>query len=109
MYLIGDVENKNVIILDDIADTCNTVVEASYVLKKKGARKITAAAIHAIFSDDAIDKLKDSPISQFIFTSTISNSKTMAESKLIGSESKFFRVDISEFMGYCIQKLSNQN
>lgn len=109
MRLIGNVENKSVIILDDIADTCTTIVEASHVLRKMGARTIIAAAIHAIFSDDAIDKLKESAISQFIFTSTISNSNTMKKINFLESQLKFIRVDISEFLGYCIQKLSNQN
>lgn len=109
MNLIGNVENKCVIILDDIADTCTTIVEASHVLKKKGARKIIVAAIHAIFSDDAIDKLKESEITHFIFTSTISNSKIIKKLKLLESESKIVQVDISQFMGYCIKKLSIQN
>lgn len=105
MYLIGNVENKDVIILDDIADTCNTIIEAAQILKKNGAKTITGAAVHAIFSNNAIENLTKSSINNLIFTNTISSLKDLS---IHSSNLKFYQVDISKFLGECIRKLSQR-
>lgn len=69
--IIGDVKGKTAILIDDIIDTAGSVVEASNLLKKYGARDVHAFATHPIFSGNAIDKLKNSVISEIIVTNTI--------------------------------------
>ncbi len=69
--IIGDVEGKKVIIVDDIIDTAGTVVAASNLLMSKGAKEVIIAATHGLLSGHAIDRLKNSAISEVIITNTI--------------------------------------
>jgi len=71
MTVIGDVEGKNVLIVDDMIDTAGTLCKAAEVLRKKGALKIWAAATHGLFSKDALDKLRDSCLDKVIVTDSI--------------------------------------
>jgi ribose-phosphate pyrophosphokinase len=69
--VIGDIEGKNAIIIDDIIDTAGTIVAAAKMLKEKGAKSIMAACSHPVFSGPAIERLKNSDIEKVIVTNTI--------------------------------------
>ncbi|MCS7258551.1 MAG: ribose-phosphate pyrophosphokinase [candidate division WOR-3 bacterium] len=69
--VVGDVENKNALILDDIIDTGNTLLAAVDALKQRGARNIIACATHAVFSKNCFEKLDASEISEIVITDTI--------------------------------------
>ena len=69
--LIGDVEGKDVIIVDDLIDTAGSIMEAVHLVKQKGARDIYLSFAHAILSDPAVDRLKDLPIKEIVFTDTL--------------------------------------
>jgi len=71
MNVIGDVENKNVIIIDDIIDTGGTLVKVAEILVKKGARKVTACCTHALFSDPAAERIANSPVDEVVVTNSI--------------------------------------
>lgn len=71
MNVIGDVESKDTIILDDMIDTGGTTIQAASALKDKGARRVVAACTHAVLSDSAVDKVNDSVIEELIVTNTI--------------------------------------
>ena len=71
MNVIGKVEGKNVILLDDIIDTAGTITAAAEVLKKKGAKDVYACGTHALFSGPAVERLKNAPITKIIVTNTI--------------------------------------
>ncbi len=71
MEIIGRVEGKVVILIDDIIDTAGTVVKAAEALFERGAKKIYAAATHAVLSGPAIERLKNSPIEEVVLTDTI--------------------------------------
>lgn len=71
MNVIGDVEHKDTIILDDMIDTGGTTIQAASALKDKGARRVVAACTHAVLSDSAVDKVNDSVIEELIVTNTI--------------------------------------
>src|SRR3989338_3040392 len=58
--IIGDVKGKNVLIVDDMIDTAGTLCNAAELLIEKGARSVSAAATHGIFSKNALDKIEDS-------------------------------------------------
>lgn len=71
MDLIGEVQNKSVILVDDIIDTAGTLCNAAKLIKERGAKRIIAAASHGIFSQDALQKIEDSPIEQILVTDSI--------------------------------------
>jgi len=72
MLLIGDVKGKNVIIVDDLADTCNTICRASDLMMEKGALSVRAAITHPVMSGDAYNNIENSKITELIVTDTIS-------------------------------------
>jgi len=74
-HLIGDLERKDVLIIDDMIDTAGTTVSAAQAAMDKGAKSVTAAATHGVLSDPAIDRLKEAPIKELIITDTISVKK----------------------------------
>ncbi len=71
MNVIGDVKDKDTIILDDMIDTGGTTIQAATALKDKGAKKVIAACTHAVLSGNAVEKLNDSVIEELIVTNTI--------------------------------------
>ena len=74
-HLIGDLEGKDVLIIDDMIDTAGTTVSAAQAAMDKGAKSVIAAATHGVLSDPAIDRLKEAPIKELIITDTISVKK----------------------------------
>ncbi len=70
-FVIGDVKDKNVIIVDDIISTGGSVAAAATLLKEKGARKVFVMATHAVFCGRAVEKLRDAPLTEIIVTDTI--------------------------------------
>lgn len=77
MNIIGEVEGKNCIIVDDIIDTAGTVIAASTALKKAGAKQIYVVCTHGVLSGDACDRIYNSDIDKLIIT----NSIKLADSK----------------------------
>ncbi len=70
-HIIGDVEGKNVLMVDDMITTAGTVVEACKVLKAHGVNEIYVAATHAVFAPPAMERLADAPITKIAVTDTI--------------------------------------
>jgi ribose-phosphate pyrophosphokinase len=71
MTLIGDVENKDVIIVDDIIDTGGTIAKAANLMKSKGARSVRACATHAVLSGSAIERMEACALDEILLTDTI--------------------------------------
>lgn len=71
MNVIGDIDGKNVIIVDDIIDTAGTITKAAGALKEFGAKKVYACATHGVLSGPAIERIDKSEIEKFIITDTI--------------------------------------
>lgn len=69
--MIGNVEDKDVLLVDDLVDTAGTLVNAANYLKKHGAKRIIAAATHGLFSGNAIEKITDSAIEKVIVTDSL--------------------------------------
>ncbi len=74
-HMIGDLEGKDVLIIDDMIDTAGTTVSAAQAAMDKGAKSVIAVATHGVLSDPAIDRLKEAPIKELIITDTISVKK----------------------------------
>ncbi len=71
LTVIGDVQGKNVFLVDDEVDTAGTLVEAAHLLKRSGARQVFTACTHATLSPPAVERLQDAPIEEFICTDTV--------------------------------------
>ena len=71
MNLIGEVQDKEVVVLDDIIDTAGTLSEAAQVIIDNGARNIHACCTHAVLSGPAISRVTDSKLGHLVVTDTI--------------------------------------
>ena len=71
MILIGDVKDRDVILIDDIIDTAGTITRAGQLLKDNGARSVRAFATHPIFSGSAMEKIDNSVFDEVVVTDTI--------------------------------------
>jgi ribose-phosphate pyrophosphokinase len=69
--LVGNVRGRTCVLVDDLIDTAGTIVQAAEALKENGAAEVIAAATHAVLSGPAVDRLKNSPISELIVTNTL--------------------------------------
>jgi len=91
MYLIGDVNGADAIIVDDICDTAGTLVKAAQLLKDHGANRVFAVIPHGVFSGNALDKIRNSVICEMVIADTIplreqapSNLTILSVSALLG-------------------------
>ena len=71
MTAIGDVEGKNVVIIDDMIDTAGTITKAADMLKAKGALSVRAIATHAVLSGPAYERIENSKLEEVLFTDSI--------------------------------------
>jgi ribose-phosphate pyrophosphokinase len=71
MNIIGEVEGRTAILLDDMVDTAGTLAQSADALRKKGARHVYACATHGVLSGPAIDRLEKSEIEELVITNTI--------------------------------------
>jgi len=71
LTVIGDVQDKNAILVDDEVDTAGTLTEAVYLLKRSGARAVFTVCTHAVLSHPAAERLREAPIEEFICTDTV--------------------------------------
>lgn len=83
MHIIGDVKDRDCIIVDDIVDTANTLCRAVEALKDHGASKVVAYITHPVFSGDAIKNIDHSLLDGIVVTDTIPLQKNAAQSKRI--------------------------
>jgi len=85
VIIIGEVKNKQILIVDDIVDTAGTAINAAEKVMANGALSVILVGTHAVLSGNAINLLKKSPIKRFIFTDTIANSKidTLSNTKIV--------------------------
>ena len=71
MHVIGEIEGRNCVIMDDMIDTAGTLVKAAEVLKERGARSVYAYCTHPVFSGPAIERISASQIDEVVITNTI--------------------------------------
>ena len=88
MNILGDVKDKNCIIIDDMIDTAGTICKAADAIMEAGAKSVRCAAVHAVLSGPAVNRLKESAFKEIIITDTypvvgIHNFKTISVSNLI--------------------------
>jgi ribose-phosphate pyrophosphokinase len=71
MHVIGEIDGRNCVIMDDMIDTAGTLVKAAEVLKERGARTVYAYCTHAVFSGPAIERIARSQLDEVVITNTI--------------------------------------
>jgi ribose-phosphate pyrophosphokinase len=96
MAVIGDVNDKVAVILDDMVDTAGTLTEAAAALKQEGAREIHACCAHAVFSGPAIERISDSELKSMVVTDTIPLTEKAAACR------KIVVISIAELVGEAI-------
>ncbi|MFH1305691.1 MAG: ribose-phosphate pyrophosphokinase [Candidatus Omnitrophota bacterium] len=101
MHIMGNVEGKNVILVDDIVATAGSLVEAAAALKKHGARDIYAAITHPVLCGPAIERIKKSEIKELVVTDTI----PMDSKKQIKS---ITQLSVASLLGEAIRRIHNE-
>ena len=89
MTIIGEVEGKDVIIVDDMVDTAGTICKAAQLMIDNGARSVRALASHAIMSDPASERVQKSPLTEMIFTNSIPFNKDCPKAHIISIAKMF--------------------
>ncbi len=82
MHLIGDVRGRDCLIIDDMIDTAGTLVQAADALKREGARRILACAVHPVLSGPALARIEGAPLEQVIVTNSIPLGKDKQHPKI---------------------------
>ena len=101
MRIIGNVQNKECLIVDDIIDSGGTIVNAVDALIREGAKSVYVFVTHAVLSGEAINKIKKSKINKLIITDSIDNTKK------IKNVSKIQVLSIAPLMAEAIKRISN--
>ena len=99
-HLIGDLENMDVLIIDDMIDTAGTTVGAANAAMEKGAKSVTAIATHGVLSGPATERLKSAPIKNLVVTDTIQ----IPEEKIL---SNMKIITVADVFGAAINRIHN--
>ena len=100
MTAIGDVEDRNIIILDDMIDTAGTITKAADMLMGRGAKSVRAAITHPVLSGPAYDRINASQLSEIIVTDTIALDQTQ-------DLSKFTVLGVADLFSDVIERVHN--
>jgi ribose-phosphate pyrophosphokinase len=82
MYLIGDVKDKDVVVIDDMIDTAGTLIQAVEAVKREGARRVLACAVHGVLSGPAIKRIESSALEEVVITNSVPLTPDRANSKI---------------------------
>ena len=100
LNVIGEVKDRDVLILDDMVDTGGTLVKSAEALKKEGARKVLAACTHPVLSGKAIEKIENSCLEKLIVTNTIALNESQKSSK------KIVPLSVAQLFGEAIRRIN---
>lgn len=99
MHIIGEVEGRRAVIIDDIIDTAGTIVQAADALMNHGAIEVFACSTHAVLSGPAVKRIKESSIKEIIVTNTI---KLSSEAEAMG---KIHTLTVADLLGEAIKRI----
>jgi ribose-phosphate pyrophosphokinase len=102
MNIIGDVENRTCILIDDMVDTAGTLCEASRVLKQEGASRVVAYCTHAVLSGSAVERIAASDMDELVVTDTIPLSRDAA------ANAKIRALSIAGMLAETMRRISDE-
>lgn len=103
MNVIGNVRDKNAILLDDMIDTADTITQAVSAIKENGAKKIIAACTHAVLSGSALDRINASGLEEIIVTNTIPTENKQKKCK------KLTVLSVAALLGEAIKRIHEES
>jgi ribose-phosphate pyrophosphokinase len=103
MNIIGDVQDRDCVILDDMIDTAGTLCNAAKALKDSGARRVYAAATHAVLSGPAVERIRASALEEVVVTDTIPLKPGALET------GKFKVLTVARLLGEAIKRIHNSD
>ncbi len=104
-HIIGAVEGRDVLMVDDMISTGGTICEAASLVKQHGAKTITVAATHAVFAGKAVEKIKNSPIERVVVTNTIPRLTLDGQDRFRGIEDRIEVLCISKLFADAIHHI----
>jgi ribose-phosphate pyrophosphokinase len=102
MNIIGHVEGRSCILIDDLVDTAGTLCQAANALKEHGAAKVVAYSTHPVLSGPAVTNLSNSKLDELVVTNTIPLSEEAKQCNLIR------QVTIAELLAETMRRISNE-
>jgi len=105
MNIIGDVEGKDVILIDDMIDTAGTMTHGANALKERGATSVMAYATHGVLSGPAFDRIKNSSLDELIITNTIPLKKECNKITVLDTSELFAEVIRRVYFNESVNKL----
>ena len=100
LNIIGDVKNKDCILIDDIVDTAGTLTNAADALMAEGAKSVSAYVTHGVLSEPALDRLKNSKLKELVTTNTIKEFSNE-------SSNKIRRLSIAPLIAEAVKRIDN--
>jgi len=100
LHVIGEVRDRDTLILDDMVDTGGTLVQSAEALKREGAQKILAACTHPVLSGQAVEKIENSSLEKLIVTNTIPLKESQKSSK------KIISLSVAPLFGEAIRRIN---
>ena len=100
--VVGDVDGRTALVVDDMVDTGGTLAKVAYALKEAGAREVLASASHAVLSGNAVERIDESPVSRLIVTDSI----PLSDDKRRWD--KIVVLSIAELMGKAIRNIHEE-
>jgi len=97
MSIIGDVDGKHAVIIDDMIDTAGTLTQAAEALHRKGAKSVMAAAVHAVLSGPAVHRIQESCLSEVVVTNSIDNADKQC--------SKLTVLSVARLLGEAVKRI----
>ncbi len=102
MNVVGDVEDRNCVLVDDLIDTAGTLVKGTEALLEKGAASVTACATHAVLSGPAVSRIEESALKEVILTNSIPLSEEARRSSRVKS------LSIAKLMAAAIRSIHDE-
>jgi ribose-phosphate pyrophosphokinase len=102
MNIIGDIEGRDCIIIDDMVDTAGTLCKAAAALMERGANSVSAYVVHAVLSGPAVENVQNSVLRELVVTDSIPESAEARECQ------KIRRVSIAEMLGETIRRVNQE-
>ena len=100
MNIIGDVQGRTCVVIDDMVDTAGTLCQAAGALKAQGAKRVVAYCTHPVLSGPAVDNIEKSQLDELVVTDTIPLRENAAACDRIR------QLSIAELLGECLQRIN---